>query len=425
MASRFETLAIHAGQTVDGTRARALPLHRSASFVFNSAKQAADLFALKESGNIYGRLTNPTDSVLEERMAILEGGVGAVSAASGTAAIFNAIVNLARSGDEIVSASNLYGGTFTLFDAILPQFGIRARMTRVNHFDEMEAAITERTRAIYVEALGNPSLDVVDLDACAAVARRHHLPLVVDATFVTPCLLRPFEHGADIVIHSLTKWIGGHGTALGGIVIDGGSFDWTDPRFALYNEPDAGYHGLRWAHDIGGLPPYATRMRTVPLRNMGACLAPDNAWMILQGLETLSLRMARHCENALAVARFLAGHPGTAWVRYPGLPGDPAHELASRLLRNGFGGMVVFGVKSDDPRAAGQKFVESLRLFSHLANVGDVRSLALHPASTSHSQLSEEDQLAAGLPPELVRLSIGIEHIDDILADLEQALERV
>lgn len=425
MASRFETLAIHAGQTVDGTRARALPLHRSASFVFNSAKQAADLFALKESGNIYGRLTNPTDSVLEERMAILEGGVGAVSAASGTAAIFNAIVNLARSGDEIVSASNLYGGTFTLFDAILPQFGIRARMTRVNHFDEMEAAITERTRAIYVEALGNPSLDVVDLDACAAVARRHHLPLVVDATFVTPCLLRPFEHGADIVIHSLTKWIGGHGTALGGIVIDGGSFDWTDPRFALYNEPDAGYHGLRWAHDIGGLPPYATRMRTVPLRNMGACLGsgqcvddPSGTGDALPAYgPALRKRPCRRKVSGRAPRNGVGALPRPA--------GDPAHELAARLLRNGFGGMVVFGVKSDDPRAAGQKFVESLRLFSHLANVGDVRSLALHPASTSHSQLSEEDQLAAGLPPELVRLSIGIEHIDDILADLEQALERV
>ena len=425
MSQHLSTKAIHACLTVDATRSRALPLYRTASFVFNSCKQGADLFGLRELGNIYGRLTNPTDSALEDRLNAIEGGVGAISTSSGTAAIFYAIINLAKAGDEIVSANNLYGGTFTLFDNILPGLGIHVKMTHVNNFEEVEAAINEKTRAIYVESIGNPVLDVADLDAYSVIARKHHLPLIVDATFVTPFLQLPLEHGADIVVHSLTKWIGGHGTALGGIVVDGGKFDWSDPKFALYNEPDTGYHGLRWAHDIGGLPPYATRMRTVPLRNIGACLAPDNAWMILQGLETLHLRMERHSENALKVAQFLKNHPKVAWVRYPGLPDDPAYEIAKRQLTNGFGGMVVFGLKGENARNDGQKFIEALKLFSNLANVGDAKSLALHPATTSHSQLSDEDQLAGGLPPELVRLSIGIEHIDDIISDLEQAFDAV
>lgn len=423
MSMRFETLAVHGGQHPDpATLSRGVPVYRTSSYVFKSAEHAANLFGLAEPGNVYGRLGNPTQAVLEERVSLLEGGVGAVAFASGTSAVFSAIVNLARQGDEIVSANNLYGGTFTLFNDILPQFGITTRFVKPNDLEGMEAAVTERTRAIYVEAIGNPSLDVTDLDAVSALAKRHGLPLVVDATFVTPYLLRPFEHGADIVIHSLTKWIGGHGAALGGIVVDGGTFDWTGGRFPLYTEPDASYHGLRWGFDLPeGCPPYITRMRLVPLRNLGPCISPDNAWMIVQGLETLPLRMERHCANASQVARRLKAHPEVAWVRYPGLPGDPAHAVACRLLRNGFGGMVVFGIRGG--QEAGRRFIDRLRLFSHLANVGDAKSLALHPGSTSHAQLSETQQRDAGLPPELVRLSIGIEHIDDILADIEQALE--
>ncbi len=424
MAIRFETLAVHGGQQPDpAALSRGVPVHRTSSYLFKSSEHAANLFGLAEPGNIYGRLGNPTQAVLEERMSLLEGGVGALASSSGTSAIFSTIINLAKHGDEIVSANNLYGGTFTLFNDILPQFGITTRFVKPHDFAKMEASINERTRALYVEAIGNPALDVADLDAVSAIARRHGLPLVVDATFTTPFLLRPFEHGADIVVHSLTKWLGGHGTALGGIVVDGGRFDWTDARFALYAEPDPSYHNLRWGHDLPeGYPPFITRMRLVPLRNLGACISPDNAWMILQGLETLPLRMERHCANALKVAYYLKQHPKAAWVRYPGLPDDPSHSVACRMLRNGFGGMVVFGIQGG--QAAGQRFIERLGLFSHLANVGDAKSLALHPSSTSHAQLTEEQQRDAGLPPELVRLSIGIEHIDDILEDLEQALER-
>ena len=422
MPIRFETLAVHGGQYPDpATLSRGVPVYRTSSYLFKSAEHAAKLFGLAEQGNVYGRLGNPTQAMLEERMSLLEGGVGALASASGTSAIFSTIVNLAKQGDEIVSANNLYGGTFTLFNDILPQFGITTRFVKPQDFDKMEAAVNGRTRALYVEAIGNPALDVVDLDAVSAIAKRHGLPLVVDATFATPYLLRPFEHGADIVVHSLTKWLGGHGTALGGIVVDGGTFDWTDSRFSLYVEPDASYHYLRWGYDLPeGYPPFITRMRLVPLRNLGACISPDNAWMILQGLETLPLRMERHCANALQVAYHLQQHPKVAWVRYPGLPDDPAHAAACRMLRNGFGGMVVFGIQGGQP--AGQRFIEKLGLFSHLANVGDAKSLALHPASTSHAQLSEEQQRDAGLPPELIRLSIGIEHIDDILEDLDQAL---
>ncbi len=425
MPVRFETLAVHGGQYPDPTTlSRGVPVYRTSSYLFKNAEHAAKLFGLAEQGNVYGRLGNPTQAVLEERMSLLEGGAGALASASGTSAIFSAIVNLAKQGDEIVSANNLYGGTFTLFNDILPQFGITARFVKPQDFDKMEAAVNGRTRALYVEAIGNPALDVVDLDAVSAIAKRHGLPLIVDATFATPYLFRPLEHGADIVVHSLTKWLGGHGTALGGIVVDGGTFNWRDSRFSLYAEPDASYHCLRWGHDLPeGYPPFITRMRLVPLRNLGACISPDNAWMILQGLETLPLRMERHCANALEVARHLKRHPKVAWVRYPGLPDDPAHAVACRMLRNGFGGMVVFGIRGG--QAAGQRFIEKLGLFSHLANVGDAKSLALHPASTSHAQLSEEQQRDAGLPPELIRLSIGIEHIDDILEDLDQALREI
>lgn len=429
MKQRFETLALHGGYEPEAaTRARAVPLHRTTSFTFKDAAHAAGIFALTDPGYFYTRVGNPTQAVLEERLALLEGcglpegrGAAALALASGTSAVFYSVINLARQGDNIVTASNLYGGTYTMFDSILPPLGITARMVKIGDLDAAAAAITPKTRAVYVEAIGNPTLEVADIAAYADMAHAHGLPLVVDATFVTPYLQRPLEHGADIVIHSLTKWIGGHGTAIGGIVVDGNNFDWKRELFELYNEPDESYHGLRWGHDTGELPPFVTRMRVVPLRNLGACISPDNAWMFLQGLETLPLRMDRHCANALDVARYLEGHAKVAWVRYPGLENDPARALAKRFLPNGCGGMVVFGLKGDG-KAQGLRFVENLRLFSHLANVGDAKSLALHPASTTHSQLSNEQQIDAGLSPELVRLSIGLEHRDDILEDLEQAL---
>ena len=419
----IETLALHAGQEPDpSTLARAVPVYRTTAFNFKSSKHGADLFALRESGNIYGRLMNPTNDVLEKRLAQLDGGAAALTLSSGTAAIYFAVTNILKQGDELVSANNLYGGTFTQFDAILPQQGIHVRFAPVNDFAATEAAINEKTRAIYIEAVGNPVLDVADIEQYAAIAKKHHLPLIVDATFTPPTLLRPIEHGANIVIHSLSKWIGGHGTGIGGVVIDAGNFDWTDPKFALYNEPDRGYHGLRFAHDLGPLNPLAfiLRLRTVGLRNQGPTLAPDAAWLFLQGKESLPLRMERHSSNALKVAEFLKNHPKVAWVRYPGLPGDPSHELAKKYLPNGAGGMVVFGVKGGS--AEGIKLVDNIELFSIIANVGDAKSLIIHPASTTHSQLSDEDQRKAGLTPELVRLSIGLEHIDDIIGALDDAL---
>jgi len=421
---RFETLALHAGQTVDSeTLARAVPVHRTTSYVFKSTEHAANLFSLKELGNIYTRLMNPTHDVLEKRVAALEGAAAGLVLASGTAAVYYAIINIAAAGDEIVSANNLYGGTYTMFHDILPQFGITVRFVDPAKPENFERAINEKTRAVFGETIGNPALDVLDIEAVAKIAHRHRLPLVLDSTFTTPYLLRPIEHGADIVVHSLTKWIGGHGTAIGGIVVDSGKFDWTDPKFRLYNEPEASYHDLRFAHDLGPLNPlaYILRMRLVPLRNLGACLSPDNAWIGLQGVETLALRMERHSENALAVAQFLKSHPKVTWVRYPGLPGDPSHATAARHLKRGFGGMVVFGVAGG--RESGQHFIEALKLFSHLANVGDAKSLAIHPATTTHSQLTEAAQREGGITPDLVRLSIGIENIEDILDDLRQALE--
>jgi O-acetylhomoserine (thiol)-lyase len=426
-ARGFETQTIHAGQTVNPTTlSRGVSIERTSSFVFKSAEHAANLFGLKEFGNIYSRLGNPTNAVLEDRITALEGGAASVAAASGTAAIFNAIVTIARVGDEIVSASNLYGGTYTLFDAIFPDLGITTRFGDVRDSASFERLIGEKTRLIYLETIGNPALDVADIPAFAKIAQKHHLPLVVDGTFTTPYLLKTIELGANVVVNSLTKWIGGHGTAIGGIVTDGGNFDWADPKFALFNRPDKNYHGLRWAVDLSPelrRIAFALRNRTVPLRNIGACLSPDNAWIFLQGLETLHVRMPRHSENALAAAEHLAKHPKVSWVRYPGLESDPTYPIAKRLLTKGSGGMVVFGVKGG--RSAGEKFIEGLELFSHLANVGDAKSLALHPASTSHSQLDEEQQRASGLTPDLVRLSIGLESIEDIVADLDQALAKI
>ncbi len=418
-----ETLAIHAGQPVESdTLSRAVPVYRTSSYVFKSAEHGANLFALKELGNIYARLMNPTNDVLEQRIAALEGGVGALSLASGTAAIQYTIMNILKAGDELVAASNLYGGTYTMFDAILPNYGITTKFIKVNDFNAVEDAINEKTRALYIEVIGNPALDAADIERYSAIAKKYHLPLIVDSTFTPPTLLRPIDYGADVVIHSLTKWIGGHGTGIGGIVVDAGKFDWTDPKFALYNEPDDGYHGLRFAHDLGVLQPLAfiLRMRTVLLRNLGATLAPDSAWQFLQGVESLPLRIRKHSENALAVARHLQQHPKVAWVRYPGLEEDPSYHIATKYLRNGFGGMVVFGPKEGYEKAV--QIIDNIKLFSHLANVGDAKSLIAHPASTTHSQLSEEALQNCGITPELLRLSIGLEHIDDIIASLEEVL---
>ena len=421
----FNTLALHAGAEIDETNSRGVPLHRTSSYVFNSTAHAADLFALKEPGNIYTRLMNPTHEVLEERMAALEGGAAGLALASGTAAIFYAVINVCGHGDEVVSAHNLYGGTYTMFDSILPELGIKTKFGNPLEPEHLENAIGEQTKMLFTEVIGNPVLDVSNIKVLSEMAHKHHIPLVVDSTFTTPYLFRPLEHGADVVIHSLTKWLGGHGTGIGGIVVDSGKFDWTDRKFRLFNEPDESYHGLRYAHDLGDLNPLAfiTRMRLVPLRNLGACISPDNAWMFLQGIETLPLRMQRHCDNAMATAQYLADHPAVKWVRYPGLKQDPAYETASRQFENGFGGMVVFGIKGG--MEAGETFINKLELISHLANVGDAKSLAIHPASTTHSQLSEDQQRDGGITPDLIRLSVGIESIEDIHGDLGQALANV
>lgn len=420
---KFETLALHAGQRIDqDTLSRAVPIYRTAAYIFKNTEHAANLFALKELGNIYTRIGNPTQDVLEQRMAQLEGGAAALALASGTSAIFYTIINICRQGDEVVSANNLYGGTYVQFNTILPQLGITVRMVDPADPNNFTAAINDRTRAIYCETLGNPSLNMTDLEALAKIARGHNLPLIVDSTFTPPCILRPIDHGADIVIHSLTKWIGGHGTAIGGIVVDAGTFNWQDPKFTLFNEPDTSYHGLRYAHDLGDLNPvaFALRMRLVPLRNLGASISPDNCWSFLQGIETLSLRMERHSENGRQIAEYLNDHPGVDWVHYPGLPGSPGSDLAEKYLRNGFGGMVGFSIKGG--LQAGRKFIDSLQLISHLANVGDAKSLAIHPASTTHSQLSPQQLQECHIGEGQIRLSIGIEHIDDIKADIEQAL---
>jgi len=425
---RLETLAVHAGQeTPDPTTgARAVPIYRTSSFVFRNTEHAANLFALKELGNIYSRLTNPTNAVLEERITQLECGAASVVLSSGTSAIFYAIITLAQAGDEIVSANNLYGGTYTQFDAILPKLGIKTVFVDPHDPKNFEKAITEKTRALFIETIGNPVLDFTDVKAVADIAHKHGIPLIVDATFTTPYLLRAIDYGADIVVNSLTKWIGGHGTAIGGVITDSGKFNWKGGKHRLFTEPDNNYHGLRWALDLPEpLAPiaFALRVRTVPLRNLGASLSPDSAWIFLQGAETLPLRIVRHSENALAVANHLKKHPKVAWVRYPGLPDDPTYKTAVKYLKKGFGGMVVFGVKGGYDAAV--KVISNIDLFSHLANVGDAKSLILHPASTSHSQISAKEQLAGGLTPDLIRLSIGIEHIDDILEALDDALEKI
>ena len=421
---RPETLALHAGQEPDPTtNARAVPIYQTTSYVFNDTEHAANLFALAEPGNIYTRIMNPTWDVLEQRLTALEGGVAAVVTASGQAAVTYAVLNVARAGDNIISVSQLYGGTYNLFAHTLPQYGIEVRWADADDPGAVARLADENTKLVFGETIGNPKLNVLDVQAWADAAHAAGLPLALDNTVPTPVGARIFEQGADIAVHSLTKFLGGHGTSIGGAVIDSGNFDWVahKERFPGLTEPDPSYHGVVWSDALGPAA-YIGRVRTVLLRNTGAALSPFNAFLILQGVETLSLRMERHNENALAVARHLEGHPDVEWVLYPGLESSPYHEVAQRTLRGGGGALVTFGVKGG--AAAGKAFVEGLELFSHLANIGDAKSLAIHNATTTHSQLNEEELAAAGVTQETIRLSVGIEHIDDITADLDQALAK-
>lgn len=417
---RFDTLAVHAGQQPDpATGSRAVPLYMTTAYNFRDADHAADLFSLKEPGNIYTRIMNPTTDVFEQRIAALEGGVGALAFASGHAAITAAILNIAQAGDEIVSSSTLYGGTYNLFAHTLPRLGIKVKFVDPSRPENFAAAITPNTKALYAEIIGNPKIDVLDLESVAATAHQHGLPLIIDSTFATPYLCRPLDFGADIVVHSATKFIGGHGTAMGGVVIDGGKFDWNNGKFPLLSEPDPSYHDIRYTEALGNLA-YIIRLRVQVLRDVGACLSPFNSFMFLQGLETLHLRMDRHSQNALAVARYLEGHELVSWVSYPGLASHADHHLAKKYLPKGAGAILTFGIKGG--LAAGRKFINALRLFSLLANVGDAKSLVIHPASTTHSQLSGEQRASAGVADDMVRLSIGIEDAADLIDDLAQAL---
>ncbi len=423
---KLNTICLHGGHAPDPTTGScAVPLYRTAAYQFKNTEHAANLFALKELGNIYTRLMNPTTDVLEKRVALLEGApeMGGLGIASGTSAIFYAIINLAEAGDNIVSARNLYGGTYTQFKDILPALGIEVRFVDSNDPANFAKAADDKTRAFFCETVSNPSLEITDLKAVADSAHALGLPLIVDATFTTPYLLRPIEHGADIVVHSLTKWLGGHGAGLGGVVVDSGTFNWGAGKHPLFDKPDNSYHGLRWAHDLPDmLKPlaYILKMRTGPLRNLGAAIAPDNSWIALQGIETLPLRMERHCENSLKVAKHLQKHSSVEWVRYPGLEGDAEYAKNKQYLGGKGGGMVVFEIKGG--AKAGSTMIDSLKMFRHVANVGDAKSLAIHPATTTHSQMNAEQQAAGGITPGLIRLSVGIEDIEDILADLDQAI---
>jgi O-acetylhomoserine (thiol)-lyase len=398
-----------------------VPIYQTTSYVFDDTQHAADLFALKVPGNIYTRIMNPTWDVLEQRVAALEGGIAAVALASGQAGVTYSVLNIARAGDNIISVSTLYGGTYNLFAHTLPQFGIEVRFVDPERPEEVARLADSKTRLVFAETIGNPRLNVVDIRAWADAAHAQGLPLVVDNTVPTPILCRVFDHGADISVHSATKYIGGHGTSIGGLVVDSGRFDWTAhaDRFPGLTKPDPSYHGVVWAEALGPAA-YIGRVRTVLLRNTGAALSPFNAFLFLQGIETLPLRMERHCENAFAVARYLEQHPQVTWVTYPGLESSVHHEVASRILTGGYGNLVTFGIEGG--REAGRRFIEGLGLFSHLANIGDAKSLAIHPPTTTHSQLNDEELAAAGVTQDTVRLSVGIEHIDDILDDLESAL---
>ncbi|WP_300082875.1 O-acetylhomoserine aminocarboxypropyltransferase/cysteine synthase family protein [Propioniciclava sp.] len=421
---RFETLAVHAGQeSADPTtNARAVPIYQTTSYVFDDTQHAADLFALRRPGNIYTRIMNPTNAVLEERVTALEGGLSSLVTASGASAITYAVMTLASAGDNIVASAKLYGGTYALFAHTLPQFGIETRFVDPEDPAGLAAIVDARTKCVFAESVGNPALNVLDVPAWAQAAHALGLPLIIDNTVPTPYLCQVVDHGADIVVHAATKYFGGNGTTMGGVIVDAGSFDWAAhaERFGNLTGPDGAYHGVVWT-DAAGPAAFITRARTVMLRNTGATLSPFNAFQILLGLETLHLRMERHSANALAVAEFLAADERVAWVQYPGLPGDRYHDVANRVLEGrGYGGLVSFGLKSG--REGGSRFIEALGLFSHLANIGDAKSLAIHSATTTHSQLSESELVDAGVAPEGVRLSIGIENADDLIADLDRAL---
>lgn len=419
---QLETLAVHAGQELDPTTlSRAVPIYQTTSFGFRDTEHAANLFALKEFGNIYTRIMNPTSDVFEQRVAALEGGVGALALASGQSATTFSILNIAGAGDEIVAASTLYGGTYNLFAVTLAKLGITVRFVDPSEPENFRGAITDKTKAIFAEAIGNPQGDVLDIAAVAAIAHDNGIPLIIDNTFPSPYLLRPIEHGADIVVHAATKFIGGHGTSIGGVVIDGGKFDWAaSGKFPGLTEPDPSYHGVVYTEAVGPLA-YIIKMRVQLLRDIGAAVSPFNSFLFLQGLETLPLRMERHSQNALAVARFLEANEAVEWVNYAGLESHSSYKLAQKYLPKGQGAIMTFGIKGGVD--AGRKLIDSVKLFSHLANVGDCKSLIIHPASTTHQQLSEEGQLSAGVTPGLIRLSIGIEAIEDILYDLEQAIK--
>lgn len=420
---RFNSVAVHGGQEPDPTTgSRAVPIYQTTSYNFRDSEHGANLFGLKEPGNIYTRIMNPTSDVLEKRIAALEGGVGALAFASGHAAISAAILNIAQAGDEIVSSATLYGGTYNMFAYTLPRLGIKVTFVDPSDPENFRKAITDKTKALYAETIGNPKIDVLDVEKVAAIAHENGIPLLIDSTFATPYLSRPIEFGADIVIHSATKFIGGHGTSMGGLVIDSGKFNWANGKFPLLTEPDPSYHGLSYTEALGPLA-YIIRLRIQILRDLGATVSPFNSFLFLQGLETLPLRMQRHAENALAVAQYLENHEQVTWVSYPGLASHPDHELAKKYLPKGAGAILTFGIKGG--LEAGRKFIDSLKLFSILANVGDAKSLVIHPASTTHSQLTPEQRVTAGVPDELIRLSVGIEDSADIIADIEQALAAV
>ena len=417
----FETKAIHAGHAPDAdTRARAVPLYQTTSYTFEDTAHASDLFGLRKFGNIYTRIMNPTTDVLEQRLAALEGGIASLAVASGQAAETLTILTLAQAGDEIVASTDLYGGTISLFTHTLSRLGIKVTYVSPHDFAAWEEAVSDQTKAFFVESIGNPKLEIIDLEKIAAIGQKHGIPLVVDNTVTTPYLLNPIDHGAAIVVHSATKFIGGHGTSIGGIIVDSGQFDWAaSGRFASFLDPDPAYHGLKFYETFGNLT-FILRARVLGLRDMGAAMSPFNAWTFLQGLETLALRMQRHSENGLAVAKFLDDHRCVEWVRYPGLESSSTYDLKETYLAKGQGALVGFGIKGGQTAAV--RFIESCKLFSHLANIGDAKSLVIHPASTTHEQLSEAEQLAAGVTPDFIRLSVGIEAIEDIIADLDQAL---
>jgi O-acetylhomoserine (thiol)-lyase len=421
-ALKFDTLQVHAGQQVDPTTgSRAVPIYQTTSYVFNDADHAANLFALKESGNIYTRIMNPTSDVFEQRVAALEGGVGALAVSSGSAAITYSILNIAGAGDEIVAASTLYGGTYNLFSATLPKLGINTIFVNPDEPENFRKAINDKTKALYIETIGNPGINLVDIEKVADIAHENGIPLIVDNTFGTPYLIRPIEFGADIVVHSATKFIGGHGTSIGGIIVDGGKFDWSKSgKFPGFTEPDLSYHGIRYYEALGAVA-YILKARVQLLRDTGAAISPFNSFLFLQGLETLSLRIERHVSNTRKIVEFLKNHPLVSWVNYPELEGNKYQELAKKYLPKGAGSIFTFGIKGG--LEAGRTFINSLELFSLLANVADAKSLVIHPASTTHAQLSEEAQLTAGVTPDMIRLSIGIEDANDLIFDLNQALK--